>query len=177
EAHRPQPENDGSHVVIEMEDEHTTEGSSAQEAPVTQQHPWYECLLPRCYRTRQNYSLFVFAPGNRFRIWCQRISSSVLFDYVILVLIGLSCIALAMERPSLQPESTERFILTILDLVFAGLFFVEMIIKVVSLGLVLGKDSYIHISWNLIEPVVSLGLVLGKDSYARNAGTSWTGCW
>lgn len=48
--------------------------------------------------------MFVF----RFRLFCRRVISHKMFDHVILMFILLSCIAIALERPGIDPASTVR---------------------------------------------------------------------
>ena len=52
------------------------------------------------------------------------------FDNVVLLFILLNCIIMAMERPSIKPDSTERKIIDISNHVFTVVFTIEMCIKV-----------------------------------------------
>ncbi|KAG7215961.1 hypothetical protein INR49_012415, partial [Caranx melampygus] len=120
---------------------------------------WIHRVLGWC-REHKDWSLFMFSPQNRFRVWCQRLVSHRMFDYVILFFILLSCVTLAMERPSIDPAGMERWILKTSRYVFSAIFLVEMIFKVVALGLLYGKESYCRSIWNAVDgTLVILSLV------------------
>ncbi|CAF4604697.1 unnamed protein product, partial [Rotaria sp. Silwood2] len=95
------------------------------------------CLNPfggqrifECLKKRENYSLYLFSPWNsRLRKVFQRLIVQKAFDYLILFFIALSCITLAMERPSISPIS---FVL-------------------VASGLIFGPNTYLHTGWNVIH--------------------------
>ncbi|XP_071321698.1 voltage-dependent T-type calcium channel subunit alpha-1I isoform X2 [Trachinotus anak] len=102
-------------------------------------------------RQHEDWSFFVLSPQNRFRIFCQRVICHTVFDNVILLFILLSCVTIAMERPGIDPTSTERRILNLSNYVFSAVFMIEMLFKVLALGLVYGKDSYCRSSWNTVD--------------------------
>ena len=54
------------------------------------------------------------------------------FDHTILVFIAFNCITLAMERPTIRPDSFERQFLTISNYIFSLVFTLEMLIKVID---------------------------------------------
>lgn len=63
------------------------------------------CRPRGCFLTRHDYALYIFSPQNPIRRFCKQLSSKKWFDYLILILIGLNCISLAVERPSIPPYS------------------------------------------------------------------------
>ncbi len=73
------------------------------------------------------------------------------FDFGILFFIGLNCITLAMERPSIPPESGERLFLNIVNNLFSAIFAVEMFIKVVAKGCIKGSEAYFKDGWNIMD--------------------------
>ncbi|VDK68605.1 unnamed protein product [Cylicostephanus goldi] len=83
-----------------------------------------------CLYRKAEYSLFCFGPKNPFRIRCLQLTQKKWFDYSILAFIGINCITLAMERPSIPPHSFERKFLTISGYVFTLIFTIEMAMKV-----------------------------------------------
>uniref|UniRef100_A0A3Q1B6Y1 Ion transport domain-containing protein n=1 Tax=Amphiprion ocellaris TaxID=80972 RepID=A0A3Q1B6Y1_AMPOC len=87
----------------------------------------------------------------RFRVWCQAVISHKIFDHVVLVFIFLNCITIALERPDIQPHSTERVFLSVSNYVFTVIFLAEMTVKVVALGFCFGKQSYLQSSWNILD--------------------------
>ena len=86
-----------------------------------------------------------------FRIWCQDVTSKGWFDFLVLIFIAANCITLAMERPTIPPWSTERKILTISNHLFTVVFTLEMAMKAIGFGLVLGKKCYFSDNWNRMD--------------------------
>ncbi|EMP41834.1 Voltage-dependent T-type calcium channel subunit alpha-1I [Chelonia mydas] len=100
---------------------------------------------------REDWSIYLFSPQNRFRILCQTIIAHKLFDYVVLAFIFLNCITIALERPQIEHRSTERIFLTVSNYIFTAIFVAEMTLKVVSLGLYFGEQAYLRSSWNILD--------------------------
>ncbi|XP_051905102.1 voltage-dependent T-type calcium channel subunit alpha-1H isoform X1 [Hippocampus zosterae] len=126
-------------------------------------------LKPRWCKDHEEWTLYLFSPANPFRAWCQSVSSHKLFDHVVLVFIFLNCITIALERPNIQPHSTERIFLGVSNYVFTVIFLAEMAIKVVALGFCFGKQSYLQSSWNVLDGVlvfVSLVDILVSLAYS-----------
>ncbi|XP_071560723.1 ca[2+]-channel protein alpha[[1]] subunit T isoform X5 [Temnothorax nylanderi] len=104
-----------------------------------------------CLQERDNYSLYLFPPNNRFRILCQWLVDQKWFDNVVLLFIGLNCITLAMERPNIPPNSRERVFLASANYIFTGVFAIEMFIKVVATSMLYGPDAYFTSGWNIMD--------------------------
>ncbi|KAK1341634.1 hypothetical protein QTO34_018051 [Cnephaeus nilssonii] len=100
---------------------------------------------------REDWSVYLFSPENRFRVLCQTIIAHKLFDYVVLAFIFLNCITIALERPQIEAGSTERIFLTVSNYIFTAIFVGEMTLKVVSLGLYFGEQAYLRSSWNVLD--------------------------
>lgn len=100
---------------------------------------------------REEYSLFIFSPTNRFRRYCVWLADHPYFDYIVLIFISMNCITLAMERPKIPPHSKEREFLTIANFVFTLVFGIEMLIKVIAKGLFYGQNAYFHNGWNIMD--------------------------
>jgi voltage-dependent calcium channel T type alpha-1G len=62
---------------------------------------------------------------------CKKLVERKWFDNAILLFIALNCITLAMERPNIPPDSTERLFLSTANYIFTVVFAVEMFVKVV----------------------------------------------
>ncbi|XP_035773976.1 voltage-dependent T-type calcium channel subunit alpha-1G-like isoform X5 [Anopheles albimanus] len=97
------------------------------------------------------WTLYIFPEHNRFRQCCTWFVNQKWFDNVILLFIALNCITLAMERPNIPPNCTERYFLSTANYVFTAVFAVEMFIKVVSAGLFYGRDAYFTSGWNIMD--------------------------
>nr|XP_034187863.1 voltage-dependent T-type calcium channel subunit alpha-1G isoform X2 [Osmia lignaria] len=107
-----------------------------------------------CLKERDDYSLYLFPPNNRFRVLCRWFVDQRWFDNVVLFFIGLNCITLAMERPNIPPDSGERLFLATANYIFTGVFAIEMFIKVVASGMFYGSDAYFTSGWNIMDGVL-----------------------
>ncbi|KAL8221877.1 UNVERIFIED_CONTAM: Voltage-dependent T-type calcium channel subunit alpha-1I, partial [Gekko kuhli] len=110
-----------------------------------------EAYKPDWCELREDWSIYLFSPQNRFRILCQTIIAHKLFDYIVLAFIFLNCITIALERPQIEQRSTERIFLTVSNYIFTAIFVAEMTLKVVSLGLYFGEQAYLRSSWNILD--------------------------
>ncbi|XP_069386718.1 voltage-dependent T-type calcium channel subunit alpha-1I-like [Paralichthys olivaceus] len=110
-----------------------------------------EVYKPDWCETREEWSVYMFSPHNKFRLLCQSIIAHKLFDYVVLAFIFLNCITVALERPRILQGSLERLFLTISNYIFTAIFVTEMTVKVVSMGLYLGESAYLRSSWNILD--------------------------
>uniref|UniRef100_A0A8C1V251 Calcium voltage-gated channel subunit alpha1 Ib n=1 Tax=Cyprinus carpio TaxID=7962 RepID=A0A8C1V251_CYPCA len=110
-----------------------------------------EVYRPDWCEKREDWSIYLFSPQNKFRLLCQTIIAHKLFDYVVLAFIFLNCITVALERPRIHQGSLERVFLTISNYVFTAIFVAEMTVKVVSKGLYLGDRAYLRSSWNILD--------------------------
>uniref|UniRef100_A0A3B3U081 Voltage-dependent T-type calcium channel subunit alpha n=1 Tax=Poecilia latipinna TaxID=48699 RepID=A0A3B3U081_9TELE len=110
-----------------------------------------EAYRPDWCETREDWSIFLFSPQNKFRQMCQSIIAHKLFDYVVLAFIFSNCITVALERPKILQGSLERVFLTISNYIFTAIFVGEMTLKVVSMGLYMGEQAYLRSSWNVLD--------------------------
>ncbi|KAI3353471.1 hypothetical protein L3Q82_019996 [Scortum barcoo] len=110
-----------------------------------------EVYKPDWCESREEWSVYLFSPQNKFRLLCQSIIAHKLFDYVVLAFIFLNCITVALERPKILQGSLERVFLTISNYIFTAIFVAEMTVKVVSMGLYLGEKAYLRSSWNILD--------------------------
>ncbi|XP_017770530.1 PREDICTED: voltage-dependent T-type calcium channel subunit alpha-1H isoform X4 [Nicrophorus vespilloides] len=104
-----------------------------------------------CMKERDDYSLYIFTPNNRFRKLCTWLVDQKWFDNVVLLFIACNCITLAMERPNIPPDSKERHFLSVSNDVFTVVFTVEMFVKVVAWGMCYGPDAYFTSGWNIMD--------------------------
>ncbi|KAG1692321.1 hypothetical protein DVH05_025491 [Phytophthora capsici] len=102
----------------------------------------------------QGSSLFIFPGDCRIRRWALNLIVHPLFDSIVLALVAASSIALAVDNPLLDPESTLASGLKRLDLAFAIIFTFEMAVKVVALGLILHRGAYLRNGWNVLDCVI-----------------------
>ncbi|NWZ26242.1 CAC1H protein, partial [Asarcornis scutulata] len=113
-----------------------------------------EPYKPEWCKTHEDWSLYLFSPQNRFRVMCQKVIAHKMFDHVVLVFIFLNCITIALERPDIDPHSTERIFLSVSNYIFTAIFVAEMMVKVVALGFFSGENTYLQSSWNVLDGVL-----------------------
>ena len=108
----------------------------------------------------------------RIRMFCQDLTSQGWFDFIILTFISANCITLAMERPNIPPWSRERYLLGICNHVFTFVFAVEMVMKAIASGFMIGRNCYLSDNWNRMDGVLviislvdaTITLFVGKKS-------------
>nr|XP_055061951.1 voltage-dependent T-type calcium channel subunit alpha-1H isoform X1 [Misgurnus anguillicaudatus]XP_055061952.1 voltage-dependent T-type calcium channel subunit alpha-1H isoform X1 [Misgurnus anguillicaudatus]XP_055061953.1 voltage-dependent T-type calcium channel subunit alpha-1H isoform X1 [Misgurnus anguillicaudatus] len=110
-----------------------------------------EPYKPQWCRDHEDWSFYLFSPQNKFRVRCQKIITHKMFDHIVLFFIFFNCITIALERPDIQPDSTERVFLKVSNYIFTLIFVAEMTVKVVSLGMYAGPGSYLKSSWNVLD--------------------------
>ncbi|MCI4380496.1 hypothetical protein PGIGA_G00240530 [Pangasianodon gigas] len=117
----------------------------------------------------QNRSLFIFSEDNVVRKYAKRIIEWPPFEYMILATIIANCIVLALEQHlpgedktpmSKRLEKTEPY--------FIGMFCFEAGIKIVALGFVFHKGSYLRNGWNVMDFIVVLSGILATAEAHMN---------
>ncbi|XP_023810378.1 voltage-dependent R-type calcium channel subunit alpha-1E isoform X1 [Oryzias latipes] len=108
-----------------------------------------------------NRSLFIFGEDNVVRKYAKKITEWPPFEYMILTTIIANCIVLALEQHlpgedktpmSKKLEKTEPY--------FIGMFCLEAGIKIIALGFVFHKGSYLRNGWNVMDFIVVLSGIL-----------------
>ncbi|KAF9410583.1 hypothetical protein HW555_010382 [Spodoptera exigua] len=100
------------------------------------------------------------------------------FDFFIMVVICMSSAALAAEDPVVE-ESDRNKILNYFDYAFTGVFTVEMLLKIVDLGILFHPGAYLRDLWNIMDAavvicaLVSFGFEIGgvKKGAGQNLST------
>ncbi|CAF1244381.1 unnamed protein product [Rotaria sordida] len=127
--------------------------------PTLRRHLIIESCFSRCcgqrifgwFKERENYSLYLFSPSNKLRKVFQRLILEKLFDYLILFFIVLNCITLAMERPSISSTNFERQLINYTNYICTIIFIIEMMIKIIASGLIVGSNTYLRSGWNVVD--------------------------
>ena len=91
-------------------------------------------------------SCCVFSHRSKFRIICHEIAHHKFFNNFIIICILVSSVCLAFEDPT--TDETLKHKLKEFDQVFTYIFTVEMAFKIVALGFVSTRTSYLKSSWN-----------------------------
>ncbi|XP_053738623.1 voltage-dependent R-type calcium channel subunit alpha-1E-like [Synchiropus splendidus] len=116
-----------------------------------------------------NRSLFIFAEDNIIRRTARRIIEWPPFEYMILATITANCVVLALEQHlpgedktpmAKRLEKTEPY--------FIGIFCFEAGIKLVALGFVFHKGSYLRNGWNVMDFIVVLSGILATAGAHMN---------
>ncbi|KAK6312570.1 hypothetical protein J4Q44_G00182340 [Coregonus suidteri] len=137
--------------LLDQSDDHEDDEEDAEESVCVRVKLFLEPYKPQWCRDHEDWALYLFSPCNRFRQWCQRVITHKMFDHIILLFIFLNCITIALERPDVEPHSTERVFLSVSNHIFTVIFIAEMTVKVVALGLYSGEAVYLKSSWNLFK--------------------------
>ncbi|XP_071055556.1 voltage-dependent calcium channel type A subunit alpha-1 isoform X4 [Onthophagus taurus] len=121
-------------------------------------------------------SMFILSPTNIVRRGAHWVVNLRYFDFFIMIVICLSSIALACEDPVDEKAVRNKFLNNI-DYAFTGVFAVEMLLKIVDLGVILHPGSYLREFWNIMDAVVvicalvSMGFELTGESAGSNLST------
>jgi hypothetical protein len=113
------------------------------------------------------YSLGLFSTTNPIRIFCAKTIADPKFENFILALIALSSACLVVDNPLLDPDSTTFKTLRVFEYLCTISFSIEMLLKVITLGLIGNKRSYFRGGWNALDGticIVSLVSLAGSGS-------------
>ena len=105
--------------------------------------------------TLPDRSLYLFTKKNPFRKMVIKIIKSTIFDRTILTLIGLNCIFLAMSSnaPNFEKSKTGQ-VIEVSEIVFTVLFTIELVLKVIGMGMWVSEGSYLRDGWNVMDFLV-----------------------
>eukprot|EP00794_Sanderia_malayensis_P006128 gene6128-6833_t len=118
-------------------------------------------------------SLFIFSETNFIRRGTRYISTSRGFEYFILVAIIVNCILMAINsqlpnndqsRINMAVEQAETYLL--------GIFCLEMLLNIITMGFILHPGSYIRNVWNILDFVVVVTGILSLPQLSLMKGGS-----
>jgi hypothetical protein len=119
----------------------------------------------------QGYALFVIPPSSSFRRRCWEIVHSSLFDRYIMVAIVMSTVITFVELVPLAPGPESR--INVINDFFTVTFAAEAVLKIISLGFVLGEHAYLRDTFNCLDfAVVLMSVILW---IAENGGDALGG--
>ncbi|XP_051732165.1 voltage-dependent R-type calcium channel subunit alpha-1E isoform X1 [Ctenopharyngodon idella] len=153
----------------EMSAEGKAESESAGEIKRARTMALYNPIPAKHNCLTVNRSLFIFAENNIIRKYAKRIIEWPPFEYMILATIIANCIVLSLEQHlpgedktpmSKRLEKTEPY--------FIGIFCFEAGIKLVALGFVFHKGSYLRNGWNVMDFIVVLSGILATAGSHMN---------
>jgi Ca2+-binding EF-hand superfamily protein len=101
-------------------------------------------------------SIFLFKLDNPFRRACLELIHTQAFDNFIMSLIATNAACMALEDPMEDPDAPSALTTWLEELDFAFLlaFTAEMAIKVVALGFVAEKHTYLRSGWNILDATI-----------------------
>ena len=126
--------------------------------------------------TLSGTSLGCLTKQNIFRQWCARLVCSRPFELCTYVFIATSCVSLAMMSPDhmdkVRPDDPSSFWsgLFWLDVVTTIIFDLEMLLRIVAMGLYFGEDTYLSDGWNVLDFVVNICSTVDQASPSSNLG-------
>eukprot|EP00736_Rhodelphis_marinus_P000156 Rmarinus@m.17433 len=152
---------DDASDVFDSDDEDESDDDDLENTEVEKRKEKYRILK------EEGNSLYVFAPRSRIRMFCHWCTNHTYFEPVILFLIALNSVALCFDDSGVVEDSTKYKVLYCLDIFFTSCFTIEFLMKVIVVGFVVGDNSYLRDSWNVIDFVIVtsslLNLVISAD--------------
>jgi hypothetical protein len=106
-------------------------------------------------------SLYMFGPENKFRMICQKIITHRFFDRLIISLIMINSIFLGIKDYTDKDNETKinQFVERT-EPVFIWSFFAECLLKIIGMGFIIGKGSYLRDAWNWLDFLVVVSSLL-----------------
>lgn len=114
-------------------------------------------------------SMFIFSSTNPIRVFAHNIVNMPYFEPFIMTIIVASSVSLAAEDPVLE-DSEWNMVLNYFDYAFTLVFTVEMLLKVIDLGIMLHPGSYGRDFWNLLDAIVVICALIAFAFAGSSAG-------
>lgn len=114
-------------------------------------------------------SMFIFSSTNPIRVFAHNIVNMTYFEPFIMIIIVASSISLAAEDPVVE-DSEWNLWLNYFDYAFTLVFTVEMLLKVIDLGIMLHPGSYGRDFWNLLDAIVVICALIAFAFAGSSAG-------
>eukprot|EP00741_Cyanophora_paradoxa_P023243 tig00000254_g22450.t1 len=101
---------------------------------------------------RAGWSLFLWSPTNRARMGLHALVKHRYFERLIILIIIGSCILLLLDYPNCPFADNVRYA----DAAFTCLFCMEAIMKILAMGFVLDRGSYMRDPWNWLDLAIAV---------------------
>lgn len=95
---------------------------------------------------------------------CARIIKTTHFEYSTIFVIVSNSIVLALEDPS---DGAQTGLFKTLDIVFLGLYTLEMLLKILGQGFLFNREAYLKDWWNVLDFVI---VISGYFSFSSQSG-------
>eukprot|EP00762_Andalucia_godoyi_P001647 ANDGO_07082.mRNA.1 Sodium channel protein 60E len=112
-------------------------------------------------------SFCILPPTSSFRVFVAKILFHPAFESCVMVMIAASCASLAMNTPDLDPNSATGQAVFYLDAITTAAFTLEMVVRMITLGVMLHRNSYFRSAWNCLDFFV---VAISITSLALNRG-------
>jgi hypothetical protein len=99
----------------------------------------------------QGRSLFIFGQDSRIRKALKSLLQHAYFENFIYHLIALNSVTLALDEPTQNPNGYDNKTLDMVVAIISGIFIFEALCKIIVLGFVLGKGTYLRDPWNILD--------------------------
>lgn len=102
-------------------------------------------------------SLKIFGPDHPVRTRAAQLVNHQLFEYIIMGIIVVTMFALGYDTPARrneEPDGTWVYIVAAIDWLTVLLFTGEAGIRIIAQGFVVGKGTYLHNGWNILDFVI-----------------------
>ncbi len=120
----------------------------------------------------QSNSLCCMPPDNAFRSSVFAITSHPVFDRLVLLLILVSSVTLAIDNPLHDPDGATARAVFVIDIMLTVLFTIEMMLKIIALGLVMHKESYLRSGWNVLDGTIVIISIISLAMEGNSALSS-----
>ena len=118
-------------------------------------------------------SLFVLSENNPVRRFTRYISTSKGFEYFILVAIIVNCILMAINTQLPEDDANQmNKMVEQAETYLLGIFCLEMVLNIVTMGFILHPGSYIRNPWNILDFVVVVTGILSLPQLGIMKGGS-----
>jgi hypothetical protein len=100
-------------------------------------------------------SLYLFSPNNRVRMQAISLAEATWFKRFMLIIIVLNCIILVLDAERASSSGSAGIFL-FFDIIFAVVFVLELIVKLIAGGMAFaGPTSYFRSVWNWLDFIVT----------------------
>jgi hypothetical protein len=87
---------------------------------------------------------------------CFKIISTNFFEnFTIFVIIANSAVMVVDDPSVVNPD----FFFVVINHVFNALYTIEMVLKIMGLGFILGENAYLRDSWNILDFVIVMSAI------------------
>lgn len=97
-----------------------------------------------------------------------KIISTKAFDNISIFVILMNSLVMMTEDPA-DKDPPEYF--AVIDNIFLGLYSVEMVLKILGMGLIFGEHAYLKNSWNILDFVIVISGYITLTTEMQKTGT------